>query len=77
MASKYILKYPIPKDFPDILHDFTKEILKAHPNNILEFSFKYFKALETGEEMSYVFNGEKIPVGKKKIQQSSHKGKIR
>jgi len=28
MASKYIQKYPIPDGFAEILHDFTREILR-------------------------------------------------
>lgn len=70
-----MMKYPIPKEFVIILHDFTKEIIKAQPKDIIEFSFRYFQALETGEEMTYEFNGEKITVGKRKTKNSSNKEK--
>lgn len=28
MASKYIQKYPIPEGFAEVLHDFTREVLR-------------------------------------------------
>ena len=53
MASKYIQKYPIPGDFPELLHDFAREILRDQPENILEYGAQYFAALENGVEFSY------------------------
>ena len=46
MASKYIKKYPIPGSFPELLSDFTKEVLRNQPENIYEFGAFYFKAIE-------------------------------
>jgi hypothetical protein len=46
MASKYLQKYPVPQGFPDILHNFAKEILRDQPENVKEFGYQYFKALE-------------------------------
>ena len=46
MASKYLKRHPIPPNFADVLSDFTKEILREQPENILEFAVKYFKAKE-------------------------------
>ena len=46
MASKYLQKFPIPKDFSKILHDFTKEILQDQPKDIIDYAYHYFKALE-------------------------------
>ena len=46
MASKYLQKYPVPQGFPDILHNFAKEILRDQPENVKEFGYLYFKALE-------------------------------
>jgi len=46
MASKYLQKYPVPSGFPDILHHFAKEILRDQPENVKEFGYLYFKALE-------------------------------
>ena len=28
MASKYLQKFPIPGAFPDMLHDFAREVLR-------------------------------------------------
>lgn len=53
MASSYIQKYPIPQDFPTILKNFTREILRDQPANVIEYSAKYFEALEKGEQFRY------------------------
>lgn len=49
MASKYLQKFPIPKDFPNILHDFTRDLIYEQPKDLIEFSYKYFLALENGQ----------------------------
>jgi hypothetical protein len=49
MASKYLQKYPVPQGFPDILHDFAREVLRDQPDNIYEFGYLYFKAMEEGQ----------------------------
>lgn len=46
MASKYIQKFPIPGQFPDILHDFVREVLRDQPENIYEYGAAYFAALD-------------------------------
>jgi hypothetical protein len=46
MATKYLQKFPIPKDFPKLFHDFTKEILRDQPKDIIDYAYLYFKALE-------------------------------
>ena len=46
MASKYLQKYPVPELFPDLLHDFAGQVLRDQPQNIYEYGFEYFKALE-------------------------------
>ncbi len=46
MASKYIQKFPIPGSFPDILHDFVREVLRDQPENIHEYGAAYFTALD-------------------------------
>ena len=43
MASRYLQEYPIPADFPHVLRDLTREILRLQPQNIVEFSAKYFR----------------------------------
>ena len=45
MASKFLPKYPVPEDFPDILHDFAREVLRDQPENIYEYGAQYFKAI--------------------------------
>ena len=44
MASKYLQKYPVPEDFPDMLHEFAREILRDQPDNIYEYGAQYWKA---------------------------------
>ena len=46
MASKYLQKFPIPGSFPDLLHDFAREVLRDQPEDIYEFGAAYFKAME-------------------------------
>ena len=45
MASKYLQKYPVPEEFPDLLHDFAREVLRDQPDNIYEYGAQYFKAM--------------------------------
>jgi hypothetical protein len=45
MASKYLQKFPIPEEFPDILMAFTREILRDQPADIYEYGSLYFKAM--------------------------------
>ena len=44
--SKYPNKYEIPEQFPKILSNFTKEIVRNQPKDILDFAIKYFYNLE-------------------------------
>ena len=46
MASTYLQKFPIPGDFPDMLHDFAREVLRDQPEDIYEYGAAYFKAME-------------------------------
>ena len=61
MASKYLQKFPVPKDFQNILHDFAREILRDQPQDLIEYSFLYFNALENHEEFDYPRKGLNIP----------------
>ncbi len=61
MASKYIQKFPIPNNFPEILHDLTKEILRNQPEDVIEFSALYFKCLQEGTLLDYHKRGQNIP----------------
>ena len=60
MASKYIQKFPIPGQFPDILHDFVREVLRDQPENIYEYGAAYFTALD---EVSLNSNLSKFETG--------------
>jgi len=43
MASKFKTTHSIPTEFPDILKDFVREILRAQPPNIFSFGAEYFR----------------------------------
>ena len=57
MASKYIQKFPIPGSFPELVHDFTREVLREQPENIYEFGAQYFAAMDEGREFYYSQDG--------------------
>ena len=62
MSSKFSNKYPIPEKFPEILHDFSREVLRYMPKDILDFSIQYFYSLETNIPLNYTEGGSnKIP----------------
>jgi hypothetical protein len=46
MASKYVKNFTVPSDFPNMLHDFAREVLKAQPADIHAFGLAYFSAME-------------------------------
>lgn len=48
MASKFAKQYSIPPEFPHILKDFTREVLRNQPANPYEFAAKYFHCLASG-----------------------------
>jgi hypothetical protein len=52
MASLFSNKYPIPDNFPQILHDYAKEIVRNRPKDILDFSVKYFYSLENNLKLN-------------------------
>ena len=45
MPSKYGKQYAVPKEFPSVLKSFTREVLRAQPNDIYEFGAQYFLSL--------------------------------
>ena len=59
MSSKFSNKYPIPEKFPEILHDFSREVLRYMPKDILDFSVQYFYSLETGIPLNYIEGASK------------------
>jgi Ca2+-binding EF-hand superfamily protein len=48
MSSKFAKSFQIPPEYPDILKDFTREVLRNQPANINEFAAKYFDCLASG-----------------------------
>ena len=46
MASRYRKKFALPEDFMEILENYSREVLRDQPIDIVEFSYLYFKALE-------------------------------
>lgn len=45
MASKYLKLFPVPAELPKIMHDFSMQVLKYHPADIVEFGTLYFEEL--------------------------------
>ena len=46
MASKYRKKFEMPEGFYGILENYTREVLRDQPIDILEYSYLYFKPLD-------------------------------
>ena len=46
MASKYRKKFEMPDGFYNILENYTREVLRDQPIDILEYSYLYFKHLD-------------------------------
>ena len=52
MASKYRKKYILPDGFYQVIEDYSREVLRDQPQDILEFSYLYFKAIEEVSQYS-------------------------
>ena len=62
MSSKFSNKFPIPEKFPEILHDYAREVVRYMPKDILDFSIQYFYSLEQKITFNYIEGGcESIP----------------
>ena len=61
MSSKYIKKYSIPPGFQSLLSEFTKEILRNQPKDIVDFAVEQFKFLQQGLILDYPHRGQNIP----------------
>ena len=59
MSSRFSNKYPIPEKFPEILHDFAREVVRYMPKDILDFSIQYFYYLEQNIPLNYIEGGSK------------------
>ncbi|CAD8106898.1 unnamed protein product [Paramecium primaurelia] len=53
MASKYLQKYPVPEGFHQILHDFTREVLRDQPEDIIKYGVEYFECMRDGKEFKF------------------------
>ena len=59
MSSRFSNKFPIPEKFPEILHDFAREVVRYMPKDILDFSIQYFYYLEQNIPLNYIEGGSK------------------
>ena len=59
MTSKFSNKFLIPEEFPNILHDYAREVVRYMPKDILDFSIQYFYYLEKGLKLNYIEGGSK------------------
>ena len=51
MASKYRKKFSLPENFYPILEDYSREVLRDQPMEIIEFCYLYFIAMEEVNQM--------------------------
>ena len=58
MASKYRKKFELPDGFYKILEDYTREVLRDQPLDIIEFSYLYFKHLDEVSRKLYFDQSE-------------------
>jgi len=61
MASQYLKKFPVPENFPEILHDFARKVLKDQPGDVLDFAHEYFKAKDEGLDFEYEGKSDPLP----------------
>ena len=57
MSSRFSKKFPIPEKFPEILHDFAREVVRYNPKDILDFSIQYFYYIENNLPLNYTLGG--------------------
>ena len=55
---KYAKDFQIPAEFPEILRNLTREILRDQPKDINKFSMEYFEKLRTKRSLEQVTNEE-------------------
>eukprot|EP00357_Protocruzia_adherens_P035070 CAMPEP_0115008334 /NCGR_PEP_ID=MMETSP0216-20121206/21846_1 /TAXON_ID=223996 /ORGANISM="Protocruzia adherens, Strain Boccale" /LENGTH=129 /DNA_ID=CAMNT_0002375713 /DNA_START=42 /DNA_END=431 /DNA_ORIENTATION=- len=53
MASKFYRKYYVPETFPELLKDFSREILREQPKDVVHFAVQFFRAIKEGVEFEY------------------------
>ncbi len=67
MSSKNLQQFPIPKNFPELLNDMTKEVLRNQPKDIYEFCAMYFRCMQEETELDYPNKGQNIPCDFKNV----------
>lgn len=53
MASRYLQNYQCPDSFKKVLKDFTREVLRDQPTDLLGYARDYFNARNKGENMEF------------------------
>jgi hypothetical protein len=54
-------KFDLPQGFQEIVHDFSREVLRDQPADIIDFAHEYFKAKDEGLDFDYPKKGKNIP----------------
>lgn len=63
MSSKLAKKYTVPEAFPQILHDYIREVVRYRPKDIFDFSIQYFYFIEKSLPFHFVEGGSnQIPL---------------
>ena len=60
MSSKYSNKHNIPKEFQQILNNFTKTIIRYKPKDIIDFAVNYFISLERKVPLDQILEQQKL-----------------
>eukprot|EP00607_Mallomonas_marina_P007183 CAMPEP_0182416364 /NCGR_PEP_ID=MMETSP1167-20130531/642_1 /TAXON_ID=2988 /ORGANISM="Mallomonas Sp, Strain CCMP3275" /LENGTH=69 /DNA_ID=CAMNT_0024589057 /DNA_START=80 /DNA_END=289 /DNA_ORIENTATION=+ len=51
-SSKYAKAFEIPPEFPELLRNFSREVLRNQPDDINKFAYQYFLDLLNERAMS-------------------------
>lgn len=73
MANKYLKQFPVPEEYPNILRDLTREILRLQPRDIISFAAKYFKCKENNTEFVW---DDPDPRAPRPCDYSKHKAQV-
>ena len=68
MKARPLDKFPIPQDLNTIIKEFSREVNRENPKDILDFAVEYFRAKEENIPFKYIplKPGEKREYEKKK-----------
>ncbi len=75
MKARPLHKFPIPQDLNTIIKDFSREVNRENPKDILDFAVEYFRAKEENIPFKYIplQPGEKREYEKKKEEKKEKK----